>query len=96
MKKNMAESDCGVACQRNMNKVGRSMLGCFTEFQICMMRCLELSINFEPETESETEHSSKGKRSSFTRTATVDVISGKSAVTPKTNLHSWEHLISEL
>lgn len=63
------------------------MLGCFTEFQICMIRCLELSINSEPETESETERSPRGKRSSFTRTATVDVNSGKSAVTPKTNLH---------
>jgi len=79
-----------------MNKVGRNMLGCFTEFQICIIRCLDLSINSELETDSETERSSKGKRSSFTRTATVDVISGKSAVTPKTNLHLREHLIREL
>jgi len=42
MKKNMAQSNCGVACQRNTNKVGRNMLACFTEFQICMIRCLEL------------------------------------------------------
>jgi hypothetical protein len=83
----MAESDCGVACQRNMNNVGRKMLGCFTEFQSCMMRSLEFSISSEPETESEIERSPKGNRSSFTRTATADVISGNKAVTPKTNLH---------
>ena len=85
MKKNMAESDCGVACQRNMNKVGWKILGCFTELQICIMCSLELSIN--PESEDEVAFSPKGKRFSFTRTATVDVMRGKNAVTPKTNLH---------
>lgn len=83
----MAESDCGVACQRNMNNVGKKILGCFTEFQSCIMRSLEFSINSEPESGSEMERSSKGNRSSFTRTATADVISGNKAVRPKTNLH---------
>jgi hypothetical protein len=48
---------------------------------------IELSINSEPETESETGCSPKGMHSSFTRIATEDVIRGKSATTPKTNLH---------
>jgi hypothetical protein len=30
VKKNMAESDCGVACHRKINKVGRNTLGCLT------------------------------------------------------------------
>ena len=90
----MAESDCGVACQRNMNKVGKKMFGCFTAVQICLICCLELSIN--PELGSEMERSSEHKRCSFTRTATADVIRGKNAVTPKTNLHLVKHLISEV
>jgi hypothetical protein len=77
-----------------MNKVGKKMFGCFTAVHICMICCLELSINSEPE--NEMERSLEGKRCSFTRTATADVIRGKNAVTPKTNLHLGKHLISDL
>lgn len=84
----MAESDCGVACQRNINKVGKKMLGCFTEVQSCLMCCLELSTN--PEPENEIACSPEVRRCSFTRTATADVIRGKNAVTPKTNLRLQE------
>jgi hypothetical protein len=89
MKKNIAESDCGVACQRNINKVGNKMLGCFTEVQSCLTCCLELSIN--PEPERKVLCSPEGMPCSFTRTATADVIRGKNAVTPKTNLHLQEY-----
>lgn len=30
VKKNIAESDCGVACHKNINKVGKKMLGSLT------------------------------------------------------------------
>ena len=89
MKKNIAESDCGVACQRNINKVGKKILGCLTEVQSCLTCCLELSTN--PEPESKIVHSPGGMRCSFTRTATADVIRGKNAVTPKTNLRLQEY-----
>ena len=89
MKKNMADSECGVACQRNINKVGKKMLGCFTEVHSCLMCCVEVSINPEPETDIAC--SPGVKRCSFTRTATADVIKGKNAVTPKTNLRLHEY-----
>jgi hypothetical protein len=84
MKKNIAESDCGVACQRNINKVGKKMLGCFTETHSLLMCCLVLSTN--PEPESKIFCSTEATRCSFTSTATADVISGRNAVMPKTNL----------
>jgi hypothetical protein len=42
----MAQYDCGVACKRNTNKVSSNMLACLTEFQICMICCLELFMGF--------------------------------------------------
>jgi hypothetical protein len=89
MKKNIAESDCGVACQRNMNKVGKKMLGCFTEAHSCLMCCLVLSMN--PEPERKILCSAEATRCSFTSTATADVIRGRNAVMPKTNLHLQEY-----
>jgi hypothetical protein len=88
MKKNIAESDCGVACQRKINKVGKNMLGCFTAPQSCITCCFEISIKPEPDTKMLLwPDEGRDTGASFTSTATADVNSGKKAVTPKTNLH---------
>lgn len=83
----MAESECGVACHKKINKVGSNTLGCFTALHNCIMLLFELAIKpvlvsdeilcplVEPYTGC-----------SFTRTATADVIKGSKAVNPKTNL----------
>lgn len=84
MKKNIAESDCGVACQRKINRVGNNMFGCFTAPHSCFTCCFELSIKPEPETKMLLRPDTG---TSFTSTATADVNNGKNAVTPKTNLH---------
>jgi hypothetical protein len=88
MKKNIAESDCGVACQRKINNVGKNMLGCFTAPQSCFTCCFVLSIKPEPETKMLLwPDKVLDTGASFTSTATADVNSGKKAVTLKTNLH---------
>jgi hypothetical protein len=45
MKKNMAVSDIGVACHKNMNMVGRKILGSFTVSQRKPNCELEISKN---------------------------------------------------
>lgn len=44
-----------------------------------------------PEPECDIARSPEDRRCSFTRTATADVIRGKKAVTPKTNLRLQEY-----
>lgn len=89
----MAESDCGVACHRNMNKVGRRISRCLTAVHNCIIFCLEFSIKFEPESKGLCPPE-EGTLCSFTRTATADVIRGRKAVTPKTNLQFKEKIMT--
>ena len=85
VKKNMAESDCGVACHKNINNVGKKMSGCLTAVHNCKICCLELSIKPEPEIVALCPLEGN-TACSLTRTATAEVIKGRKAVTPKTNL----------
>ena len=47
-KKNIAESDCGVACHRKRNSVGRYIFGCLIAVHILNMCCLEVSRKLKP------------------------------------------------
>lgn len=83
----MAESDCGVACHRKINIVGRKTLGCLTAPHNSIMFSFELSRKLGPA--KICPLAGLSTRCSFTRTATADVISGSNAVTPKTNLRNY-------
>lgn len=82
----MAESECGVACHRKMNMVGRNTLGRFTASRNCVMLFFELSKKPVLSDKISCPLAEATTCCSFTRTATADVIKGSKAVNPKTNL----------
>lgn len=87
----MAESDCGVACHRKINRVGRNTLGCFTASHNCVTLFFELSKTLVLFNRIFCPLAKLGVGCSFTRTETADVIKGSKAVNPKTNLHIKIH-----
>lgn len=92
MKKNIAVSDVGVACQRKINIVGMNMFGSFTVAHRQINWLLDVSKNprrgLAPDNSSASRSTTVDarRRSSFTRIATTDVIKGKRAVIANTNL----------
>lgn len=83
MKKNIAESDCGVACHKKINKVGSRTLGCLTAPHNWVKLFFELSMKPLPK---EAPLARPRTGCSFTSTDTADVMSGSNDVAPKTNL----------
>lgn len=81
----MADSECGVACHRKMNNVGKKMSGCLMAAHNWKILCLELFR--KPELVLERLCPLVAfEACSFTRIATPDVINGRKAVMPKTYL----------
>lgn len=85
-KKNIAESDCGVACHRKMNSVGRYTFGCLTAVHKLNMHRFEVSRKPKPLGRRLDPFTGTQTGCSSTSTATADVIKGSKAVTPNTNL----------
>lgn len=96
MKKNMAVSEVGVACHMNMKRVGHKILGSLTVSHRKTNCDFDFSIN-PPAANLVAPRgvifgsSCVGREgSSRTRPATAEVINGKSAVTPNTNLPDYQ------
>ena len=96
VKKNMAVSEVGVACHMNMKRVGHKILGSLTVSHRTTNCDFDCSINPAAATLVAPRgvifgSSCAGREgSSWTRPATAEVINGKTAVTPNTNLPDYQ------
>jgi hypothetical protein len=98
-KKNIAVSDVGVACQRNMNIVGRKIAGSLIVFQ--RTRKFDFALSRATLVFDVTVFSSAvrlfllkdANGFSVTNIATAVVKSGRRDVIENTNLHQISHLI---
>lgn len=98
VKKNMAVSEVGVACHMNIKRVGHKILGSLTVSQRKTNCDFDCSINpaaaalVAPRGVIFGSSCAGREGSSRTRPATAEVINGKTAVTPNTNLPDY-HII---
>lgn len=102
MKKNMAVSEVGVACHMNMKRVGHKILGSLTVSHRKTNCDFDCSINpaaaalVAPRGVIFGSSCAGREGSSRTRPATAEVINGKTAVTPNTNLQIIKSFKSDL
>lgn len=96
MKKNMAVSEVGVACHMNMKRVGHKILGSLTVSHRktnCDFDCFNnpaAAALVAPRGVIFGSSCAGQEGSSRTRPATAEVINGKTAVTPNTNLPDYQ------